>query len=94
VIAQSKRDRALLDVLFGCGLRRREAVELDVARIQPREDHCAIVDLVGKGQPIRPVPVPDWVQAAIDSWPVSAGVSEGRLFSGCVCRAGKTRGTS
>ena len=34
---------------------------------------------------------PDWVKSAIDSWLVSAGVSEGRVFR-CVCRAGKTWG--
>jgi hypothetical protein len=34
------------------------------------------------------VPVPDWVKDAIDSWLVSAAVSEGRVFR-CVCRAGK-----
>ena len=54
-------------------------------------DHWAIVDLVGKGRHIRTVPVPDWVKSAIDSWLVSADVSEGRVFR-CVCRAGKTWG--
>ena len=89
---KGKRDRALLGILLGCGLRRKEAAELDVAHLQRREDHWAIVDLVGKARHIRTVPVPDWVKGAIDSWLVSAGVSEGRVFR-CVCRAGKTRGT-
>jgi site-specific recombinase XerD len=88
---KGKGDRALLGVLLGCGLRRREAAELEIARIQRREDHWAIVDLVGKGRHIRTVPVPDWVKSAIDSWLVSAGLSEGRVFR-CVCRAGKTWG--
>jgi len=88
---KGKRDRALLGVLLGCGLRRREAAELEIARIQRREDHWAIVDLVGKGRHIRTVPVPDWVKSAIDSWLVSAGLSEGRVFR-CVCRAGKIWG--
>jgi len=89
---KGKRDRALLGVLLGCGLRRKEAVELDVAHLQRREDHRAIVDLVGKARHIRTVPVPDWVKTAIDSWLASAGVSEGRMFR-CVCRAGKTWGS-
>jgi site-specific recombinase XerD len=34
---KGKRDRALLGILLGCGLRRREAAELEFARIQRRE---------------------------------------------------------
>ncbi len=86
---KGKRDRALLGVLLGCGLRRKEAAELDVAHLQQRDGQWAIVDLVGKGRHIRTVPVPDWVKSAIDSWLLSGGVSEGRVFR-CVCRAGKT----
>src|SRR5438876_9530084 len=71
---KGKRDRALLGILLGCGLRRREAAELEFAHIQRREDHWALVDLVGKGQHVRTVPVPDWVQAAIHSWCEAAGV--------------------
>ncbi len=89
---KGKRDRALLGILLGCGLRRREAAELEFARVQRREDHWAIVDLVGKGRHIRTVPVPDWVKTAVDCWCEAAGVSEGRVFR-CVCRAGKTWGT-
>jgi len=81
---KGKRDRALLGVLLGCGLRRKEAAELDVAHLQRREDHCAIVDMVGNARHIRTVPVPGWVKTAIDSWLASAGVSEGRAFR-CVC---------
>jgi site-specific recombinase XerD len=88
---KGKRDRALLGVLLGCGLRRKEAAELEIAHLQRRQDHWAIVDLVGKARHLRTVPVPDWVKSAIDSWLVSAGVSEGRIFR-CVCRAGKAWG--
>ena len=78
---KGKRDRALLGILLGCGLRRKEAAELDIAHLQRRENHWAIVDMVGKARHIRTVPVPDWVKSAIDSWLASAGVSER-----CVCR--------
>jgi site-specific recombinase XerD len=88
---KGKRDRALLAILLGCGLRRREAAELDIAHLQRREDRWAIVDLVGKGRHVRTVPIPEWVKAAIDSWLASAGITGGRLFR-CVCRAGKTLG--
>ena len=88
---KGKRDRAILAILLGCDLRRRELADLDFAHLQRREEHWAIVDLVGKGGHIRTVPVPDWVKTAIDVWTTAACISSGRLFR-CVCRAGKTWG--
>jgi len=88
---KGKRDRAMLAILLGCGLRRQDLSDLDFAHIQRRDDHWAIVDLVGKGGHIRTVPVPDWVKAAIDLWIKAAGISCGRLFRR-VCRAGKCWG--
>jgi site-specific recombinase XerD len=85
---KGKRDRAILAVLLGCGLRRRELADLDFRHLQQREEHWAIVDLVGKGGHIRTVPVPDWVKTTIDEWLAAAAISAGRLFR-CVCRAGK-----
>ena len=58
------------------------------AHLQRREEHWAIVDLVGQGGHIRTVPLPDWVKTAIDVWTSSADISVGKLFR-CVCRAGK-----
>src|SRR5271170_1772628 len=46
---KGKRDRALLALLLACGLRRHEAVGLRIDDLQQREEHWAIVDLVGKG---------------------------------------------
>ena len=85
---KGKRDRAILAVLLGCGLRRRELADLDFRHLQRREEHWAIVDLVGKGGHIRTVPVPEWVKATVDTWATGAGLSEGQVFR-CVCRAGK-----
>jgi integrase len=83
-----KRNRAILAILLGCGLRRRELAELTLERLQRREDRWAIVDLIGKGRHIRTVPVPSWVKATIDAWLTAAGIESGPLFR-CVCRAGK-----
>ena len=55
---KGKRDRAMLPILLGCGLRRRELSDLDFAHLQRRDDHWARVDLVGKGGHVKTVPVP------------------------------------
>src|SRR6202167_1122655 len=52
---KGKRDRALLAPLLACGLRRHEAANLRVEDLQQREEHWAIVDLVGKGRHNRTV---------------------------------------
>src|SRR6185369_13272268 len=70
---QGKRDRALLAVLVGCGLRRREAASLTLAHIQLRGARWVIVDLIGKGGQLRTVPMPSWTNSAIDSWIANCG---------------------
>jgi len=84
---KGKRDRAMLAVLLGFGLRRSELTDLTLDHLQRREEHWAIVDLVGKGGHIRTVPVPDWVKRAIDDWLRASRVTEGRVFRR-VCRTG------
>jgi site-specific recombinase XerD len=54
-----KRDRAVLSLLLGCGLRRGEVSNLRVRDIQQRDDHWAVVDLVWKARHMRTVPIPD-----------------------------------
>jgi integrase len=77
---RGKRDAAVLGLLLGCGLRRSEVANLEIERIQRRDGHWAIVDLVGKAGHVRTVPVPLWVKTAIDNWSSAAGVGEGKLF--------------
>lgn len=74
------RDRAVLAVLLGCGLRREECVSLTVAHIQQREGRWVIVDLVGKRSKTRSVPMPAWCKYAIDSYLLAAGINSGVLF--------------
>src|ERR1039457_1285892 len=50
---RGKRDRAILALLIGCGLRRAELVGLGTEDFQIREERCVIADLVGKGKHIR-----------------------------------------
>lgn len=77
---RGKRDAAMTSLLLGCGLRRSEVVGLKVEAIQSREDHWAIVDLIGKGGRVRAVPIPDWVKAAVDRWAESVPLVSGKLF--------------
>jgi len=73
------RDRAILAVMLGCGLRRSEVASLTYQHIAQRDGRWAIVDLVGKGLRVRTVPVPSWVKAALDAWTAAASAAEGYL---------------
>jgi integrase len=75
-----KRDRALLATLIGCGLRRSEVSDLTFAHIQQRDGRWAIVDLHGKGNRMRTVPMPPWTKVAIDQWAEAAGLASGPVF--------------
>jgi len=74
------RDRALLAVLIGAGLRRTEAAQLEIGHIQQRAGRWVIVDLVGKRGKVRSIPIAPWIQAAIVAWTTRAGLTTGRLF--------------
>jgi integrase len=52
------RDRAILAVLLGCGLRRSEVAALTFKHIPQRDGRWCIVDLVGKHGRVRTVPMP------------------------------------
>lgn len=75
-----KRDRALLGVLIGCGLRRSECIALTLEHIQMRDARWAIVDMKGKGGRIRTIPTPSWAKAYIDVWTAAAGITSGVVF--------------
>ena len=74
------RDRALLAVLIGCGLRREEASHLNLEHIQQRENHWAIVDMVGKRRKVRTIPMASWTKTIIDQWTARAGITSGAVF--------------
>jgi site-specific recombinase XerD len=88
---RGKRDHAMLAVLLGCGLRRSELVHLTMEHLQQRENHWAIIDLVGKGGHVRTVPIPAWVKEAIDTWSTAANIKSGPLFR-CVNKTGSIWG--
>src|SRR5215469_15208501 len=74
------RDRAILAVLLGCGLRRSEVAALMFNHIQQRDGRWCVVDLVGKHGRVRTVPMPTWVKVAIDAWTGAAGIADGAVF--------------
>jgi integrase len=77
---RGKRNRAILAMLIGCGLRRGELLALRVDAIQLREEHWVIADLLGKAGHIRTIPIPAWVKAAVDAWKRPAASPKARFF--------------
>jgi site-specific recombinase XerD len=74
------RDRALLVVMLGCGLRGSEVVALTFDHLQIRDDRPVIVDLVGKRGRVRSVPMAGWARKAIREYAEAVGLSAGRVF--------------
>jgi len=74
------RDRAILAVLLGCGLRRSEVAALTFDHVQQRDGRWCIVDLRGKHGRIRTMPMPAWTKAATDAWTAAAGLADGSVF--------------
>ena len=77
---QQRRDCAMLAILVGCGLRRAELANLPVEKIQIRQGHWVIVDLVGKGGHVRTIPIPNWAKEKLDRWTTAGEISSGRVF--------------
>lgn len=60
-----KRDRAILEVLYGCGLRVSEASNLRISHVHLKE---GFVDVIGKGDKQRLVPLGDMAADAIRAY--------------------------
>jgi site-specific recombinase XerD len=92
---KGKRDRAMLALLVGCGLRRAELLSLTVDQIEQREGRWVIPDLAGKGNRRRTVPVPAAVKIRVEEWILAAELDlskpGGRLFRP-ISKAGKITG--
>ena len=74
------RNKAILAVAIGAGLRRSEIASLTVEHINQIDGRWAIVDIVGKRNKIRTVPITNWTQQAINDWLQEAGITEGLIF--------------
>lgn len=74
------RDRAILGLMLGCGLRREELTLLTVEHLQQREGRWVILDLTGKHNRTRTIPMAAWVKSLVDKWVQTAGITSGLLF--------------
>lgn len=78
---QGKRDRAILELLYGCGLRVSEACALLLPDIFSGE---GFVRVTGKGNKERLVPMGECAAEALADYlpqrPTPAGADDGRLF--------------
>src|SRR5262245_40562940 len=85
------RDRAILGLLIGAGLRRSEAATLQRQQIEKRGGRWMLVGVSGKHGRTRNVPIADWVKALIDVWAERAGIESGYLFRAVYRRADDER---
>ena len=89
------RDRALFTLLYGCGLRIDEALQLNIKH-KPRD---GLLRVIGKGSKERQVPVIDLVNSALQTYldicpypteperPIFLGTRGGRLNQGVAQKA-------
>jgi integrase/recombinase XerC len=99
--ALSARDQAVLELLYGCGLRASELLGLDCTKTAASvgwvDAAARALRVLGKGQKPRSVPMPSIAWAALEAWQVLRGtllpatVSESALFLGV--RGGRLSGT-
>lgn len=74
---RGKRDRAILEVLYGCGLRVSEAVTLRISDIFKEEGFLRVI---GKGDKQRLVPIGQPALDAIDKYLADRPFSDDILF--------------
>lgn len=74
------RDRAIIDVLATAGLRRAEVVRLQFENLQRRDGRPIIIDLLGKGNRVRSVPIRTETRNSISLWSARAGIDSGAVF--------------
>jgi integrase/recombinase XerD len=80
--ALGRRDRAILELLYGAGLRLGEAVRLDTSDVDLREGVLLVRS--GKGKRDRVVPVPGRAAAALDVYLAVARLELLRRFDPAV----------
>ena len=72
------RDAAAFALMFGCGLRRAEAVAADIADLDPES---GALKVIGKGNRERTVYTTNGGKAALDAWLAVRGPATGPLLA-------------
>ena len=70
------RDRAILAVMVGAGLRREEVTRLTLSHFQQVMGRWVIVDLLGKHGRTRSVGIAPWVKYAVDAYVLAAAIAD------------------
>jgi site-specific recombinase XerD len=78
--SKGKRDRAMLALLLGCGLRRNEVVHSKVESIMPQEGRWVLAHVFNPRGRERTVPLPNWVKQALDGWLKASKIRSGAIF--------------
>jgi len=66
--AVARRDQAILELLYGCGLRLAELVALDLDHLRPAPSAPRELRVLGKGRKVRVVPVGRKAREALAHW--------------------------
>jgi integrase/recombinase XerC len=75
---KAARDLALIRVIYGLGLRRGEAVSLDLEDV---DLETGTVSILGKGRTEREtLTLPEYAKAALEAWIAVRGAAAGPLF--------------
>ncbi|MCP4899773.1 MAG: tyrosine-type recombinase/integrase [bacterium] len=74
------RDRALLGVLLGSGVRRQECASIQVEQVVRRSGRWVVLDLARKRDRVATVPLPAWVRPRLKAWWAAADITAGPAF--------------
>jgi len=75
-----RRDYVLLGLMALAGMRQEEVATVRTEQFQHRDGRMILVDLVGKGQKVRSVPIHKALAEAIEEWQVFDGVTDGLIL--------------
>jgi integrase len=88
---KGQRDHLALALMLGAGLRRKEAAELRFCDVR-RQGQRSVLEIAGKGDKTRVVPISEALSDAIEAWSDRIGESEGYILRS-LTRWGKVNGS-